>query len=113
MKNDVLIRFFEKVKDHYWDTLEQDRSIILVHIKQIIIKIEKEIYNENGKEVSEMKTGTLTTIRRLQCPYCDHSDEADEVGQYQGFDCTEADDLGTVQIWKCLKCKRLFKIYFE
>lgn len=58
-----------------------------------------------------MKTGTLTTIRRLQCPYCGNTEDADEVGQYENFDLIEVDDLGQYQIWEC-KCFEQFKIYF-
>ena len=60
-----------------------------------------------------MKTGTLEITRRLHCPYCGNTEDADEVGQYQDFECEQCDNQGTVQIWKCLRCEESLKICFE
>ena len=60
-----------------------------------------------------MKTGTLELTRRIHCPYCEHSEDADEVGQYQDFDFIDCNDSGSEQIWKCLRCEETFKIYLE
>ena len=60
-----------------------------------------------------MKTGTLELTRRMHCPYCEGSDDADEVGQFEDFDLIGCDDSGSEQIWKCLTCEETFKIYFE
>ena len=46
MINDALTKFLEKAKDHYWDTFEEDRNIILSHINSITMVVRKEIYDE-------------------------------------------------------------------
>lgn len=46
MIDDALTRFLKKAEDHYWDTFEQDRQIVLSHINQIAIMVRKEIHDE-------------------------------------------------------------------
>lgn len=46
MINDALTRFLAEAKDHYWDTFEGKRNIILSHINSIAMVVRKEIYDE-------------------------------------------------------------------
>lgn len=62
-----------------------------------------------------MKEGILETIYRLHCPYCKNKEDENELGRYLNFEFIkefDTDPLGAIptQIWKCLKCNKLFTI---
>ena len=41
MKNNKLTRFLNLANDHYWDSLQDHRMIILKHINEIVTKVKK------------------------------------------------------------------------
>ncbi len=49
--NDALTKFLKRAEDHYWDSFEEDRKIILCHINQIAMQVRKIIYDENESGV--------------------------------------------------------------
>jgi len=53
MKNDALTKFLELAEDHYWNSFEKDRKIILAHINEIATKARRIV------EVDTMKPACM------------------------------------------------------
>ena len=57
------------------------------------------------KKITVGTEGTLEVIRKITCPFCNLSEIADEIGQFENFEFEGfADKYETLQIWKCASC---------
>ena len=50
MTNDALTKFLQLAQDHYWDSFEKDRNIILAHINQLAIRARKQVCDNKDCE---------------------------------------------------------------
>ena len=66
MKEDVLTKFIELAEDHYWDSFEGDRDIILVHINQLAILARKEFSATEVTEQADPADEAIETVHPKQ-----------------------------------------------